>query len=304
MQPNKLKQPKTKGGPTGTRPTPDPLGLAAARAAQEEVGRDTVILFGSRARGDNRPNSDVDLLVVSAETGPPYHCSAAAAVKRYFDANSLKLGVDVIVMSRDEFNYCRRAINHVAGQAAAQGVVMNGESLDFNLADYDDGYPLSWPDVKQRITNAYRNAYSFELMFEADRYNQEAYGFFAQQAVENALKAWLSAAEIGYVNTHNLVELADLVLQDEGEAATIEAQYLRDLMEYTTYPDPTKPGGRDNWLNRYAVDYRYNGIGYWMSDLEQERFYDEVQTTVHAAIERAFQLTGAGPRDLKSTEDA
>ena len=283
--------------------TPDPLGLAAARAAQAEVGSDTVILFGSRARGDNRPDSDVDLLVVCEREAPFLHPGAKAAVKRYFAANSLDLEVDVVAMSRPDFNYCRRAKNHVAGQAAEQGVVTNGESLDFNAEDYDDGYPPSWPDVKERITAAYRNVYSFKLNIEANPYNQEAYRFFAQQAVETALKGWLSAAEIAYGNTHNLGHLAELIFQDAGEAATIEAPYLRELIEYTTYPDASEPDGKGNWLSNYAMDYRYSGIGYRMNDLEQERFYDEVQTAVHAAIERAYQLTGTGPEDLRKVDD-
>ena len=44
--------------------TPDPVGLAVALAAQKAVEPNTVILFGSRARGDHRPESDVDLLVI------------------------------------------------------------------------------------------------------------------------------------------------------------------------------------------------------------------------------------------------
>ena len=42
----------------------DAVGLTVARAAQRVAAPDTVILFGSRARGDHRANSDVDLLIV------------------------------------------------------------------------------------------------------------------------------------------------------------------------------------------------------------------------------------------------
>ena len=43
----------------------DAIGLAVARAAQEAAPHATVILFGSRARGDHRPDSDVDLMVIA-----------------------------------------------------------------------------------------------------------------------------------------------------------------------------------------------------------------------------------------------
>lgn len=48
----------------------DPFGLKIAAAAQANDPDATVILFGSRARGDHRPDSDVDLLVVWDDTLP------------------------------------------------------------------------------------------------------------------------------------------------------------------------------------------------------------------------------------------
>ena len=46
---------------------PDPHAVNIARAVQQAVHPDVVILHGSRARGDYRPDSDVDLLVVFSE---------------------------------------------------------------------------------------------------------------------------------------------------------------------------------------------------------------------------------------------
>ena len=48
--------------------TNDPLtphSIAIAKAVQDAVQPDTVILFGSRAVGDFRPDSDLDLLIVT-----------------------------------------------------------------------------------------------------------------------------------------------------------------------------------------------------------------------------------------------
>ena len=49
--------------------SPDPKACAVARAVGDEVHPDRVILFGSRARGDFGPDSDVDLLVIT-DSGP------------------------------------------------------------------------------------------------------------------------------------------------------------------------------------------------------------------------------------------
>lgn len=57
-------RPPARGQSAPKGKAPDAIGLAAAQAAQTAVAPDTVILFGSRARGDHRPDSDVDLLVI------------------------------------------------------------------------------------------------------------------------------------------------------------------------------------------------------------------------------------------------
>ena len=44
----------------------DPEAVALARLVQAAVPPDTVILFGSRALGDHRPDSDKDLLITTA----------------------------------------------------------------------------------------------------------------------------------------------------------------------------------------------------------------------------------------------
>ena len=44
--------------------TTDPLGLAIAREMQERLKPAEIILQGSRAAGDHRPDSDVDLMAV------------------------------------------------------------------------------------------------------------------------------------------------------------------------------------------------------------------------------------------------
>ena len=60
----------------------DPQALAIARAAQDAVGPDAaVILFGSRATGRHRPDSDVDLMVLSDAKAP--HIAAGQAGRAF-----------------------------------------------------------------------------------------------------------------------------------------------------------------------------------------------------------------------------
>ena len=52
-----------------TRRPPDPKACAVARAVGEAVHPAKVILFDSRARGDFKPDSDIDLLIIT-DPGP------------------------------------------------------------------------------------------------------------------------------------------------------------------------------------------------------------------------------------------
>lgn len=59
---------------------------------------DRMILFGSRARGDARPNSDYDLLVIKDSQQPRY----ARSADLYVSLADLPVEVDVLVYTPDE----------------------------------------------------------------------------------------------------------------------------------------------------------------------------------------------------------
>ena len=278
--------------------TPDPLGLAVAHAAQKAAEPNIVILFGSRARGDHRPNSDVDLLVIYQGNSAIPEARIKRAVNEYFELHPPQRRVDIITMDNDQFEYARRSKNHVAGQALRDGIIMSDEGLDFSNR-YQDDYPDSWPDVKERITATYRQLNSFEILINHPDGAQEDYGFHAQQAVENGMKAWLSAADIDYRTNHDLQEAADYILNDPAESQTLAAQQLRLLMDYTNIEEPRHPGEYDNWLTKYAVTYRYEGTGFRMDHLERTRFRQEVMDAALSFVNRAHELCGTNDSDLE-----
>ena len=277
---------------------PDSLGLAIARAAQKAAEPNTVILFGSRTRGDHRLNSDVDLLVISQVNIAVPMARMKRAAKEYFELHPPQRSVDIITMNKDKFEYARRSKNHVAGQALRDGIIMSDERLD--LSDrYKDDYPDSWPDVNDRINATYRKLNSFEILFNHPDGAQEDYGFHAQQAVENGMKAWLSAADIGYRLNHDLQEAAELILNDPNESQTLAAEQLRLLMDYTTFEEPDHAGEYDNWLTKCAVTYRYEGAGFRVEDLEKTRFREVFMAAALSFVNRAHELCGTDDSDLE-----
>ena len=278
--------------------TPDRTALELAKAVQSAVAPDTVILFGSRARGDHRPDSDVDLLVISESGAVVATGQAKRAARQHFQLNPPQLGVDVVTMDMERFNYCRRAKNHVAAQALRDGVVMNDESFG-SPSRNDDQYPDSWPDVKERLQATYRHMGAFERLITDPDVYQEMYGFHAQQAVENAIKAWLSAADLDYRRVHDLQEVADQVFSDPGESNTLAATQLKLLLDYTSFENPDYPGEIKNWLTLYAVSYRYGGAAFRMDELDQDRFHREIELAVQTFINRAYELTGTDETDVR-----
>ena len=276
---------------------PDPVGLAVARAAQQEVGPDTIILFGSRARGDHRDNSDVDLLLVHKDSSIRHYSSAQKAVREYFNHNPPELMVNIFPISRDEFDHGRRAPNHVAGQALRDGIIMSEDKLD-PPPQPDDGYPDSWPDVKERLNLTYRNLEAFDYLLEGLSHQTEVYGFMGQQAIENALKAWISAAGLEYRTAHDLTVLANTILNDSEQGNTPAAGQLRHLLAYVTGPDLQNPAREVNWLTLYAVRYRYNAYNHEMEQPARTRLQDEIHQAAEAIINHVFRITGTGPEDL------
>ena len=59
---------------------------------------DKIILFGSRARGDARPDSDIDILVIQDSTEPGYRRDAAL----YLALAGMNVPVDVITYTPEE----------------------------------------------------------------------------------------------------------------------------------------------------------------------------------------------------------
>ena len=249
-----------------TRRPPDPKACAVARAVGEAVHPDQVILFGSRARGDFTPDSDIDLLIITGSdpvSQQTYQRTSAVAYRKVEELYGDSIDVDLVRMSEGAFRDGRRARNHVAGQAVRDGFDANGDKVT-----YDNPEPTNWPDIQQRMANAERELGVLKILVEANA-AQEAIGFHAQQALENALKGWISALDADYRNTHDLTRLAAIVRQHPAE-------------------NDASAGERLAWLTEYAVRYRYAGAEVVMDD--RFALLATVTETVEAIIVRIRAL--------------
>ncbi len=91
-----------------------------------EVDPETIILFGSRARGEARPDSDVDLLIIEREPFRPGRSRMQESVRLYRALAEMPLSMDLLLYSRIEAEHWRGARNHVIARAFREGRVLYG----------------------------------------------------------------------------------------------------------------------------------------------------------------------------------
>ena len=252
-----------------TQSKADPKAVAVARAVYDAITLDSVILFGSRARGDYRSDSDIDLMLIHTEhvSNKDYQKASQAAhdaVERIYGTRWI--GVDLLTIRESTYLRCRGGINHVTAQAARDGVDMNGDKQEYER----DPEPFDWGDIRQRVINTDRELITLEGLIEGNL-PQESIGFHAQQAVENILKAWISAVGLEYKNTHDLEELLGIIRSAPDELTTPAGVELR-------------------WLTEYAVKYRYEGAVLEMDD--PQVLFRMIDDAVGTIYERIKALTG------------
>jgi HEPN domain-containing protein len=96
-------------------------------------------------------------------------------------------------------------------------------------------------------------------MLDAERFDDRIFGFHAQQAVEKALKAWLSALGCAYPYTHDL----SLLLHElEQKGAVVDEHW--DLLE----------------LSSFAVRFRYEVVPEGEEPLDRESLLSAVSALI------------------------
>ena len=136
-----------------------------------------VILFGSRATGRQQEDSVVDLMVVTLPAYPPAsRVGASRAARDYLEDDPPSLEVNVIQMPRRELDYCRSASQHIAGQTANHGTILNGDRL-VEPPPREDGSPAHWVETQRCIQRAFQNNREFAAMVDRNYRSRKLTGF-------------------------------------------------------------------------------------------------------------------------------
>lgn len=120
---NRMTTPDDNGG-SAAAPIDDALLQRMADALVAAADPEQVILFGSRARGDARPASDVDLVVIETEPFGPGRDRRAETVRLLRALAGFRVPTDILVYSGDEVEYWRDSLNNVLARALREGRVL------------------------------------------------------------------------------------------------------------------------------------------------------------------------------------
>ena len=93
-------------------------------AVVREVDPERIILFGSQARGDAQPASDVDLMIVEREPFGPGRSRRAELARIRQALSSFHIPKDLLVYSVEEVNRWGGSANHIIGAGLSEGRVL------------------------------------------------------------------------------------------------------------------------------------------------------------------------------------
>jgi len=115
------------GGPEVKEDMPKTADETVQRQIREMVDRivrqfkpERVILFGSRARGEGAPDSDVDLLVVMQVRGSRRR--ARLAIRRAL--HDIRVPKDIVVTTPEDFEWRKEIAGTIERPAAREGEVL------------------------------------------------------------------------------------------------------------------------------------------------------------------------------------
>jgi predicted nucleotidyltransferase len=89
-----------------------------------EASPERVILFGSYARGDNTPHSDIDLLIV--KRGLKKGREITGKLHRAFFDNRIGIAVDLLIIDADRYEALKNEIGLVYKTINKEGKVVYG----------------------------------------------------------------------------------------------------------------------------------------------------------------------------------
>ena len=260
----------------------DPRAVSVAQAVHDLIDAECVILFGSRSREGWTDRSDIDIMVITQE--PPTQTDEAritAAVEKILDHTyAERPAIDLVMLSTEQYRRRSKSINNVAAISSREGIKLTRNPEDYIGHEFDEAAERE--DRIRRIADANMHYRNLNLMLDAGVQDRGVV-FQAHQALENGMKALISALGNEYPHRHNLTELANTIGQsDHGR----DWNFRSDLQQ----------------LNGYAGAARYGQVLDPVTDFTQ--MADDVTSDLEQLHRRILELTGDDPWTVPPEADS
>jgi len=164
-----------------------------------------IVLFGSQARGDAKPWSDFDLLVVLPE------CDDLSQVRMdIYDAlQDIEVSKDIVVTTPDEIARRGDLIGSILRPALREGVALYDCGVQEIRIDMSEAEIAQ--ETRSWMSQALENLRIAESAMQGVKPGISTACYLAQQSVEKAIKAVLIFLQIEFQFTHEIEPLLKLV---------------------------------------------------------------------------------------------
>jgi HEPN domain-containing protein/predicted nucleotidyltransferase len=238
--------------------TSDEVLAAIADAIVAELRPSRVILFGSRARGDARPDSDYDLVIELAHDvleSEALRGRARSAIK----SAASDVAVDVMLRQPGQIESRCNDPGYMDWDIAREGLVVyplaTGESASVvKEGDADGMQGRPYASIADWLARAEEDRRDIQNNLAAGREaSWSAVCFHSQQLAEKYLKALIVRAGVRPPRTHVVMELVAVARQHGHELRDLEGAcaILKEFAVAVRYPEhvpiPSEAKGRDAW---------------------------------------------------------
>ncbi|HEY1796442.1 MAG TPA: HEPN domain-containing protein [Stellaceae bacterium] len=161
-----------------------------------------VILFGSQARGDAGPDSDIDLMVVVDDDTPTERLSGESVSK---SRAGYRGTADILPWRASVFRTRAQARASLPATALREGITLYAREVEIGgeVSEYGP-----WQEARTWFRKAHEDLSLARLALPANLIDGAA--FHVQQVLEKLLKGLLAAADQELFKSHEIEELAKL----------------------------------------------------------------------------------------------
>ena len=271
---------------------PDPEALATARWLQELLRPTEVILLGSRATGDHRPDSDVDLMAICQDEKSLEDTDET--LRQLLEGKYEVPVVNVTTITQEEFLRTAPLAQSWAGQAARHGVTPEGRSLNYR-PEREPGTEeiraatIFWLTLADIYLEGFTSLLSHEQL--ARSHIPRCY---AQQALERAFKGLLTAGNDEARFRRDAALMWRYIESTRPVADRDGARTMEELLRATTGPD-----GQGCRLTELSEASRRGDLMPELSEPEHEAVGRHLVPAVNVLITEALARSGGTREDIQ-----